>query len=422
MELASGSVALIAIALSSAKIVYQAVSEIRHGPSIVKQAALALLDLSSALEQLQGRVDGGQFSEWDLDFLLRRCHYDLELFKLKIQNLRPQSADTRSRLLWKSVKAVIQEKDLQHIHKNVQHYITMLTLQINVWGYNSLHPQSLSSALHRIEDGVTTLTESVSHCTSDLNRVGLPAAQRDEIALHRNGGITCSASGLNTTMNRGFQSLRHDHQSVQRETSDALDSITNRLQALEAMSAKQFDMFCLLFDLLRSGISIKDRNEHFSLFQQSSHEHTPAPRTPQNSTESPDFIRTLRASKISSRDSNVQGNPPRYGCLDLDSAAPNLRPILDNLYYLATSKRIAVYTEDADAIIHEIEYLLAVTLASHGSEPTPYPSRRQQEPASVLPLKKIRRTQILVGQADGQLEHRKGTNTRVYFVIIISLD
>lgn len=125
------------LALSSTREIYDVVSSIRSGPKTVQQIVSTLKDLSDLLQQLTGYTDRFYLAA-DLEETVSKCARDLEAFKGDLAKL--STTDTnRAVRLWKNVKVILQERDLERISARIQQHIIALSLRMQVIeGYSIL--------------------------------------------------------------------------------------------------------------------------------------------------------------------------------------------------------------------------------------------------------------------------------------------
>lgn len=125
------------LALSSTREIYDVVSSIRSGPKTVQQIVSTLKDLSDLLQQLTGYTDRFYLAA-DLEETVSKCARDLEAFKGDLAKL--STTDTnRAVRLWKNVKVILQERDLEMISARIQQHIIALSLRMQVIeGYSIL--------------------------------------------------------------------------------------------------------------------------------------------------------------------------------------------------------------------------------------------------------------------------------------------
>lgn len=135
---ASGAsvLAFIAIALKSTKAVYQIVSGIKDGPAQVQRLASTLQGLLGTLEQLS---KSKAFTESDsgldlveIEWLVKRCSEDMISFDGKLKRLGTSSTRGLGNV-WKKVKIVLQEKDLEHMWTVVQGHFDILGARLSLF-------------------------------------------------------------------------------------------------------------------------------------------------------------------------------------------------------------------------------------------------------------------------------------------------
>lgn len=136
---ASGAsvLAFIVIALKSTKAVHQAVSSIKDGPKQVQQLASTLQGLEGTLEQLsRSRAFTESDSGLDLveiEKLVKRCSEDMTSFDGKLKRLQISSSTRELGNVWKRIKIMLQEKDLEHMWTVVHGHFDILGGQLSLF-------------------------------------------------------------------------------------------------------------------------------------------------------------------------------------------------------------------------------------------------------------------------------------------------
>ena len=134
---AASVLTILGLALSSTRDIYNVVSSIRSGPKTVQQIVSTVKDLSDLLEQLTGYTDRFYLAA-DLEETVRKCARDLEAFKGDLTKLSTTDKNRAVRL-WKNVKVILKERDLEMMSARIQQHIIALSLRMQVIeGYSIL--------------------------------------------------------------------------------------------------------------------------------------------------------------------------------------------------------------------------------------------------------------------------------------------
>lgn len=134
---AASVLTILGLALSSTREIYKVVSSIISGPKTVQQIVSTVKDLSDLLQQLTRYTDRFYLAA-DLEETVGKCTRDLEAFKGDLAKL--STTDTnRAVRLWKNVKVILKERDLEMMSARIQQHIFALSLRMQVIeGYSIL--------------------------------------------------------------------------------------------------------------------------------------------------------------------------------------------------------------------------------------------------------------------------------------------
>ena len=134
---AASVITVFGLALSSTREIYNIVSSIRSGPKTVQQMVSTVKDLSNLLQQLTGYTDRFYLAA-DLEETVSKCARDLEAFKGDLAKLSTTDTNKVVRL-WKNVKVILKERDLEMMSARIQQHIIALSLRIQIIeGYSIL--------------------------------------------------------------------------------------------------------------------------------------------------------------------------------------------------------------------------------------------------------------------------------------------
>ncbi|KAK4163278.1 hypothetical protein QBC43DRAFT_319825 [Cladorrhinum sp. PSN259] len=152
-------VAFITLAVQSAKTVSDTLSGIQDAPENVRHATSAVGMLQAALDQLLQcpSVSQGHTSR-DLHDNIKQCYEDLAGFASKLRKIQISGTASRSRQLWKRVRAFIDEKEIDRMVKIVTSHSSTLSLWL----------QSLqSAAIHDSKNQISALSRTISASAQD---------------------------------------------------------------------------------------------------------------------------------------------------------------------------------------------------------------------------------------------------------------
>ena len=127
---AASVITVLGVALSSAQILYNAVSNIQDAPDAILRIASYLKSLSKLLQQLSAMHHSGSLAN-DLDELIRNCAAHLKTLKDKLGKLITSSGNRRVRL-WKNIKYMVQEKHLEKLADLLQQDLAALLIQLSI--------------------------------------------------------------------------------------------------------------------------------------------------------------------------------------------------------------------------------------------------------------------------------------------------
>ena len=134
---AASVITVFGLALSSTREIYNVVSSIRSGPKTVQQMVSTVKDLSGLLQQLTGYTDRFYLAA-DLEETVSKCARDLEAFKGDLAKLSTTDTNKAVRL-WKNIKVILKERDLEMMSARIQQHIIALSLRIQIIeGYSIL--------------------------------------------------------------------------------------------------------------------------------------------------------------------------------------------------------------------------------------------------------------------------------------------
>ena len=136
MDGVSGAASVVGIAtitLQSAKLIYEAVTGIKNGPSLVQQLASTLQDLQRVLQRvidLKRKPEQANPTNLDeLETLAQKCATDVRAMQEKLVKL---SGGGKIELAWKRVKTYLQAKDLEVMQATIRQHTHMLSAEMAI--------------------------------------------------------------------------------------------------------------------------------------------------------------------------------------------------------------------------------------------------------------------------------------------------
>lgn len=130
MEFAASILTAIDFGFKTSKLIHSIISGVKDGPDNVQQAATAIYDLLSALDQLSKcRALDKSGSEALRDRLLE-CADDLESFDGRLKGLTVGESEKRCGRYWKRLKCVYNEKALDKMRAVVAGHTAALNLHL----------------------------------------------------------------------------------------------------------------------------------------------------------------------------------------------------------------------------------------------------------------------------------------------------
>jgi hypothetical protein len=123
--------AFVTLAIQSAKTISHLLASIKDAPENVRRAAESVSVVQWALEQLaQFHSAGGAALPQGLEAHVKTCSVNLAAFASTLGKLRSLDTDSRGRRVWKRVKAVLNEKDLDKMAATMAAHSSALSLSL----------------------------------------------------------------------------------------------------------------------------------------------------------------------------------------------------------------------------------------------------------------------------------------------------
>jgi hypothetical protein len=131
LSIGSGVVAFISIALQSAKVILDIVSVVKDGPRHVQELSYDVEQLRQVLERMS-RLQIAEHADISIGRLLQRCSEDLSSYASRLRKMQACSTESRSGKFWKTLRAVVGEKDLEAMRTTIHSHLMSLTMQLTI--------------------------------------------------------------------------------------------------------------------------------------------------------------------------------------------------------------------------------------------------------------------------------------------------
>ena len=130
MDGAASVITIVGLALHSTQFVYQTLSGINNAPRTLRHLTSNLHELSNILQQLNG-FGGDLFLASELPRLISKCAEYMGEFEAKLCKLCSPD-DKKAARLWKNVKAMLQENELDRMSALLHQDFIALSLQLDI--------------------------------------------------------------------------------------------------------------------------------------------------------------------------------------------------------------------------------------------------------------------------------------------------
>jgi len=152
---------VVGFVLNSSKAILEIVSAVKDGPQHVAQLAHGLEQLQTVL-QLVMALPSESRSRADLINIVHGCAADIAALELKLQKLTPFPAEKRSGRLWKKLKALVSEKELDRIRQTIHGHVLMLHIHLGLaqtaqTSASSTQLTTMLGLLNQLKSDVTSL-------------------------------------------------------------------------------------------------------------------------------------------------------------------------------------------------------------------------------------------------------------------------
>ena len=317
MDGAASVIAVVSLALSSTKVLYDIVASIKHAPKSVSQIASYLRDLSSILQQLVGYSANLHLAA-DLPTLIERCAESLKTLETKLGKLSA-SDGSRAEIMWNNVKASFQERQLEKMATGLQQHVAALSLQLSILeGFvNMLH--------HDLRAMFIVSRKAIYSQTERLKRLEVSSTQHATLSTTTSSTVNGTKAGVDQIHNI-VEGIRATSQASNHSTRKTLDEMSERMQSLEGLTSDQSSTLTSILELLKLHV---------------------VNRPPQNVTES-----SLNRPTTPSDDSDTDRMAAQK------SGEDALEDAIERLCELVNEKDKVLFSTEADSLICDIEKLL----------------------------------------------------------------
>ena len=317
MDGAASVIAVISLALSSTKVLYEIVASMKHAPKSVSQLASYLRDLSSILQQLVGYSASLHLAA-DLPTLIERCAESLKTLDAKLGKLSASDGN-RAALMWKNVKASLQERQLDKMTTCLQQHVAALFLQLSVLeGF-------VSGLRHNLGGIFMASRKAIFSQTERLERLEVSSTQHATLSTATSTTVSETKAGV-VQVHEIVRDLRATSEASNHSTRKTLDDMSERMQGLAGLTTDQSSTLSTILELLKQQAMDRSLQKaaESSLHRLTSlsDDHGTATKVPQNSDED-----------------------------DLEEA-------IDRLCGFANEKDKVLFSAEADLLICDIEKLL----------------------------------------------------------------
>ncbi|KAL8994321.1 MAG: hypothetical protein Q9169_005669 [Polycauliona sp. 2 TL-2023] len=231
MEAAASAITVIVFSLQSTKFVYQAVDDIRDGPSVIAALAGSTKRLEGILQQLKELIDNTSQSQqpsnparWQaLQQKISECSKDMQEASQQLQVLSPNNATQKVGKAWKRVKLSLKEKFFTRLDDRIKGHLAELGLQLQIVSRDARQLQQHTTS----ETSMRDAKNEISLMSNTL--VDRTTENTQEIKLLLASMVTSLAKDADVANGKRVEDSRSLHQSLQENT----DTVANRLQQSE---------------------------------------------------------------------------------------------------------------------------------------------------------------------------------------------
>ena len=221
--------------------------------------------------------------------------------------------------MWKNVKALLQERQLEKMATCLQQHVAALSLQLSVLeGFvNSLH--------HGLGDMFMVSRKAIFSQTERLERLEVSSTQHATLSTATSSTVSGTKAGVDQ-IHEIVEGLRVTSQASNHSTRKALDEMSGRMQGLAGLTTDQSSTLSSILELLKQQV---------------------VDRSPQKVAESSPYRTTSP-----SADSGTETTAPQ------NSDEDALEDAIDRLCEFVNEKDKVLFSAEADSLIYDIEKLL----------------------------------------------------------------
>ncbi|KAI8719634.1 hypothetical protein NCS52_00744600 [Fusarium sp. LHS14.1] len=152
--------AFVLLSIKSAKVAHDTLSAIKDGPKVVRDLTGNVLQLQGILEKLKEPCTAASTDALDgLEGQVRQCTEDLGELAELIQKFQASTRDKFARKLWKRLKVVVGEKDLERFNRQVEQKASLLNVRLSTLSRNQIY--EIKDGNDRLEQQIRLMNASV---------------------------------------------------------------------------------------------------------------------------------------------------------------------------------------------------------------------------------------------------------------------
>ncbi|KAL2675486.1 hypothetical protein Neosp_011672 [[Neocosmospora] mangrovei] len=184
LSVGANVLAFVVLGIKSAKVAHDILSAIKDGPKVVRDLTGNVLQLQGILEKLKEPCTAASADALDgLEGQVRQCNEDLQELAQLIQKFQVSTRDKFAKKLWKRLKVVVSEKDLERFNRQVEQKANLLNVRLSTLSRNEIH--EMKGGNERIEQQIRLMNASVqaqieSQKASFLDAVRSISSGRDD--------------------------------------------------------------------------------------------------------------------------------------------------------------------------------------------------------------------------------------------------
>ncbi|KAL8667126.1 MAG: hypothetical protein Q9168_007345 [Polycauliona sp. 1 TL-2023] len=245
MEAAASVIAVIAFSLQSTKFVYQAVDDIRDGPSVIAALAESTKRLEGILKQLEKLITHASQSQqpstlatWQaLEQKISECSKDMQDASQQVQVLSPNHANQKLGKAWSRVKLSLKEKFFARPDDRIKGHLAELAVQLQILSSES----DISRDVRQIQHN----TSSEASMRDVNNTISLMSTTLEDRTIENSQQIKTSLASIMTSLANGadvanakrveesrslLQSLQQNAEAVENRVHQSEQNILQHIQ------------------------------------------------------------------------------------------------------------------------------------------------------------------------------------------------